>query len=109
MRGKHAADDLTKSIYRFKDADPDYANSAIAQIFTISESTLEESRSDVWGGLTDRKSQIGSNAPPHTARITKQWLANNGIPVLDWPPIFSRFEPYQTCVGNHEVFETVCR
>ena len=40
MRSKHTPDDLAKSIYRFKDANPEYANSAIAQIFSISESTL---------------------------------------------------------------------
>ena len=40
MRGKRASDDLAKSIYRFKDANIDYANSAIARIFSISESTL---------------------------------------------------------------------
>ena len=39
MRGKRTSDDLAKSIYRFKDANPDYANSAIARIFSISEST----------------------------------------------------------------------
>ena len=36
MRGKCASDDIAKSIYRFKD----YANSAIARIFSISKSTL---------------------------------------------------------------------
>ena len=40
MRGKRASKDLANSIYRFKDANPDYANSAIAQILSISESTL---------------------------------------------------------------------
>ena len=40
MRGKRTSDDLAKSKYRFKDANPDYANSAIARIFSISESTL---------------------------------------------------------------------
>ena len=40
MRGKRTSDDLAKSIYRCKDANPDYANSAIARIFSISESTL---------------------------------------------------------------------
>ena len=35
MRGKHTSDDLAKSIYRFKDANP-----ATARIFSISESTL---------------------------------------------------------------------
>ena len=33
MRGNRTSDDLTKSIYRFKDATPDYVNSAIARIF----------------------------------------------------------------------------
>ena len=42
MRGKRTSDDLAKSIYRFKDANPDYANSVIARIFLISESTLRE-------------------------------------------------------------------
>ena len=40
MRGKRASDDLATSIYRFKDANMDYANSAIARIFSIAESTL---------------------------------------------------------------------
>ena len=40
MRGKRTSDDLAKSIYRFEDANPDYANSTIARIFSISESTL---------------------------------------------------------------------
>ena len=40
MRDKRTSDDLAKSIYRFKNANPDYANSAIARIFSISESTL---------------------------------------------------------------------
>ena len=39
MRGKRTSDDLEKLIYRFKDANPEYANSAIARIFSISEST----------------------------------------------------------------------
>ena len=39
-RGKRASDALAKLIYHFKDTNPDYANSAIAQIFSISESTL---------------------------------------------------------------------
>ena len=41
VRGKRTSDNLAKSIYRFKDANPDYANSAIARIFSISESTLK--------------------------------------------------------------------
>ena len=40
MRGKRTSDDLAKSIHRFKDANPDYANSAIARIFSIFESIL---------------------------------------------------------------------
>ena len=40
MRGKRTPDDLAKLIYRFKDANPNYANSAIARIFSISKSTL---------------------------------------------------------------------
>ena len=40
MRGKRTSDDLAKWIYQFKDANSDYANSVIARIFSISESTL---------------------------------------------------------------------
>ena len=40
MRLKRTSDDLVKFIYRFKDANRDYANSTIARIFSISESTL---------------------------------------------------------------------
>ena len=40
MRGKRTSDDLAKSIYRYKDANPNNTNSAIARIFSISESTL---------------------------------------------------------------------
>ena len=47
MRGKCASDDFSKWIYRFKDANPDSANSAIARIFSISESTL--------GGIVKRR------------------------------------------------------
>ena len=42
MRVKRAPDDLAKSIYRFKDANMDYANSTIARFFSITESTLRE-------------------------------------------------------------------
>ena len=84
MRGKHTSDDLAKSIYRFKYANPDYANSAIARIFLISESTLRGILKRRIGRSDRQKSQIGSNAPPHTARIMKKWLANNCFPVLDW-------------------------
>ena len=47
MRGKRTSDDLAKLIYRFKDGNPDYASSAIARIFSISESTL--------GGILKRR------------------------------------------------------
>ena len=47
VRGKRTSDDLAKSIYRFKDANSDYANSAIARSFFISESTL--------GGILKRR------------------------------------------------------
>ena len=40
MRDKRTSNDLAKSVYRFKDANSDYANSTIARIFSISESTL---------------------------------------------------------------------
>ena len=35
MRGKRTSDDVAKSIYCFRDANPDYANSAIARIFLV--------------------------------------------------------------------------
>ena len=35
------------------------------------------------------------NAPPHTAKITKKWLANNGIPVLDCPPYSPDLNPIE--------------
>ena len=74
MRGKHASDDLAKSIYCFKDANMDYANSAIARIFSISESTLRGilkrriRRSD-----RQKKSEIGSKSVL-TRRIKRQLL-----------------------------------
>ena len=40
------------------------------------------------------------NAPPHTARITKQWLANNSIPVLDWPPYSPDLKPIEHVWGH---------
>ena len=40
MQRTRTSDDLAKSIYHLKDANPDYADSAIARIFSISESTL---------------------------------------------------------------------
>ena len=36
------------------------------------------------------------NAPRHTARITKQWLATNGILVLDWP----QYSPELNAIGH---------
>ena len=66
MRGKRTSDDLAKSVYRFKDA-----NSAIAQIFSISESTL--------GGILKRrigqkKVNLGQNSVL-TRRIKRQLLS----------------------------------
>ena len=40
------------------------------------------------------------NAPPHTAGITKQWLANCGIPVLDWPPYSPDLNPIEQVLGD---------
>ena len=40
------------------------------------------------------------NAPPHTARITKQWLANNGIPVVNWPPYSPFLNPIEHVWGH---------
>ena len=62
MRGKRTSDDLAKSIYRFKDANPDYANSAIARIFSISESTL---RGILKRRIGQKKGQIGSKICTH--------------------------------------------
>ena len=62
MRGKRTSDDLAKSIYRFKDANPDYASSAIALIFSISESTL---RGILKRRIVQKKSQIGSKICTH--------------------------------------------
>ena len=42
MRGKRASDDLAKSTYPFKDENPENANSTIARILSISESTLKK-------------------------------------------------------------------
>ena len=35
------------------------------------------------------------NTPPNTARITKQGLANNDFPVLDWPPYSPDLNPIE--------------
>ena len=40
------------------------------------------------------------NAPPNTARIMKHWLANNGIPVLDWPPCSPNSNPIEHVRGH---------
>ena len=108
MRGKRTSEELAKSIYRFNEANPHYANSAIARIFSISESRLEGilkrrlGRSD-----RQKKVKLGQMIPPHTARITKQWLKNNGIPVLDWPPYYTDLNPIEHVWGTRELFETV--
>ena len=39
------------------------------------------------------------NVPPHPVRITKQWLANNGIPVLDCPPYSPDLNPIEHVWG----------
>ena len=70
MRGKRPSDDLAKSIYRFKDANPDYANSAIAQIFSISESTL---RGILKRRIGQKKVKLGRKSVL-TRRIKRQLL-----------------------------------
>ena len=106
MRGKHTSDDLAKSIYRFNDANPDYANSAIARIFSISESTLRGILKRRLGGLTDKKMSNWVKYPTphcknHEAMACTQRYSCSGL-----VPIFSRFEPYRTCVSTRELFET---
>ena len=65
MRSKRASDDLAKSIYRFKDANMDYANSAIARIFSISESTLRGILKRRIRRSDKQKSPIGSKICTH--------------------------------------------
>ena len=87
MRGKHTSDDLAKSIYRLKDANSDYANSAIARIFSISESTLRGILKRRIG-RSDRQKKVKMGPIPY---LTLQESRSNGLrttdwPVLDWPP-----------------------
>ena len=70
MRGKRTSDDLAKSIYRCKDANTDYANSAIARIFSISESTL---RGILKRRIGQKKVKLGQK-PVLTRRIKRQLL-----------------------------------
>ena len=86
MQGKRTSGDFAKSIYRFKDANPDYANSAIVWIFSIPESTLRGTLKRGFERSNRQKEvKLGQTpAPHHTARITKQWLANNCSAFLFW-------------------------
>ena len=70
MRGKRTSDDLAKWIYRFKDANPDYANSANARIFSISESTL---RGIMKRRIGQKKVKLGQKSVL-TKRIKRQLL-----------------------------------
>ena len=70
VRGKRTSDDLAKSIYRFKDANPEYANSAIARIFSISESTL---RGTLKQPIGQKKVKLGQKSVL-TRRIKRQLL-----------------------------------
>ena len=70
MRGKRTSDDLAKSICRFKDANPDYANSAIARILSISESTL---RGILKRRIGQKKVKLGQSVL--TRRIKRQLLS----------------------------------
>ena len=71
MRGKRTSDDLAKSIYRFKDANPDdCAKSAIARIFSISESTL---RGILKRRIGQKKVKLGRKSVL-TRRIKRQLL-----------------------------------
>ena len=80
MRGKRTSDDLAKSIYRFKDANPDYANSAIARIFSISESTL---RGILKRRIVQKKVKLGRKSVL-TRRIKRQLLGRvNRVAVQD--------------------------
>ena len=74
MRGKSASDDLAKSIYRFEDAKMDYANSAIARILSLSESTLRGILKRRIR-LSDRQKKVKlGRKPVLTRRIKRQLL-----------------------------------
>ena len=49
------------------------------------------------------------NAPRHTARITKQWLASSGVSVLDWLPYFPILNPLEHVWGHlkHELYTSM--
>ena len=70
MRSKRTFDDLAKSIYRFKNVNPDYANSAITRIFSISESTL---RGILERRIGQKKIKVGQKSVL-TRRIKRQLL-----------------------------------
>ena len=72
MRGKRTSGDLAKSIYLFRDANPDYANSAIARIFSISESTLRGilKRRIGSSGRQKRETKTSMPSPPDEALNT---------------------------------------
>ena len=95
MRGKHTSDDLAKLIYRLKDANTDYANSAIARFFSISESTLRGILKRRIG-RSDRQNKINWIKCPtsHEAMAFAQRYSRSGL-----AHIFSRFEPYRTLWG----------
>ena len=35
------------------------------------------------------------NAPIHTSRLAREWLAENGIDVMDWPPYTPGLNPIE--------------
>lgn len=37
------------------------------------------------------------SAPAHTARIVKQWCAENDVPVMKWPPYSPDLNPIENC------------
>ena len=38
----------------------------------------------------------------HTAGITQQWFADNGIPILNWPPYSPDMNPIENVQGRME-------